>query len=278
MEKLFVIIIAFFIFLVVGCSEGGANNIPSALPCDDFNKESIKYIGYYWGASNHMGNFISEFSNYTNVVYVHCDCEECIPDAIAQGQKVIISNINDFIHGDLSAWYAYSDRLESYREHIAGFYPFDEPYHNNISIEDQEYNLKIIKERFTEIPIWVCFTPSSIRKGKSIARDYDILSITPNYGKWSAWDMKGFYDILNFIKYPHQKLFITVDGFNYDNISLTEEKNKAGQIYDYYDLAQCLDAIGMLVFIWPSFSDGIGVRDMPIVEDAIIDITETQLN
>lgn len=270
-------IIALMIILMfsfIGCIGRIPDSFPPAKPCDHYNKESVKYIGYYWGASRHFGNFISDFSNYTNVVYVHRDCEECIPDAIKQGQKVIISNVNDFIHGDLSAWDAYADRIEQYREHIIGFYPFDEPNSREVSITKQEYDLGIIKGRFPEIPIWVCFTASSTEKKKPIVSGYDILSVTPKYGHRSAWAMKGWYDILNSIKHPHQRLYITVDGFSYDRVFPGAEKYKASQIHEYYELAKCLDAIGMLIFIWPSFIDGTGVQDMPIVEEAIIDVSK----
>jgi hypothetical protein len=156
-----------------------------------------------------------------------------------------------------------------YMDNVLGFYPYDEPYLNDNPIEDQEKVTQAIKSRFLDKAIFVTFAYPSVTSNFEIPDGYDRISITPGYGDFTGQDMLFFLDTLKVSLKPGQKIILTGDGFSfYGNPSAEDQYNRVITAREYYNIAKIDPLImGIWTFIWPSFEDGTGVRDMPILEN-----------
>jgi hypothetical protein len=174
--------------------------------------------------------------------------------------------------GTFEAWV--EKYCRPYWNSIIGFYPYDEPFLNGVSLHEQDRVLATIKNLYPDKDIWVTFAYMSVEDGITVHPLYDVIGITPHYDKFTAWEMKGFYDLINLN--PHQQFFICADGFVWGHGEIPEWKQewKADQMYDYYQLAKCLKARALWIFIWMTFETGTGVEDMPILEAEIFEIAK----
>jgi len=238
----------------------------------------LKYFGYYWGASTVFGNFMDEFKDHCNFVNVRGNELEFLQIAKDMNLKAIL-NIDyifrkcegsNCLHDDyLARWNDYADMILPYRDNILGFYPYDEPYLNGNPIADQEKVTQAIKSRFSDKPIFVTFAYSSVTDTLEIPEGYDRISITPYYGEFTGQNMLYYLDILKTGLKHGQEIILTGDGFTFSwNPSAEEQYNRVITAREYYNIAK-LDPLitGIWTFIWPSFQLGLGVIDMPILEN-----------
>jgi hypothetical protein len=238
----------------------------------------VKYFGYYWGVSTAFGNFMDEFKDHCNFVNIFGNDLEFLEIAKVMNLRAVLNVGHIFrkcegsncLYGDyLVRWNDYADMIKPYIDNVLGFYPYDEPYHNNNPIEDQEKVTQAIKSRFFDKPIFVTFAHSSVTYSLEIPEGYDRISITPAYGEFTGQDMLDSVNIPKSKLKHGQKIILTGDGFSYDSIpSVEDQYNWVITAREYYSIAK-LDPliIGIWTFIWPSFELGAGVRDMPIVEN-----------
>ncbi|MDZ4676414.1 MAG: hypothetical protein SGI74_02805 [Oligoflexia bacterium] len=65
--------------------------------------QNLKYIGYYWAHSDHLGHYMNEVTPYTNVMFMGTGGSNLLSDSIkakSKGMKVIINTTDCLINDD----------------------------------------------------------------------------------------------------------------------------------------------------------------------------------
>lgn len=263
-----------FILLISCGGGGGGDDTPPSTPCESFDWE-VPDIGFYWTISKNGGSFLYETNRMTTFVDIHVNAGDQVTVAAKRGKKILITNVSHMVKaGTFEAWV--ERYCKPYWNSIIGFYPYDEPFLNDVPFSEQAQVLTTLNNLYPDKEIWVTFAYNEVEDGIKVHPLYDVIGVTPHYDKFTAWEMKGFYDLIK-LK-PHQQFFVCADGFVWglNEVPTWKQEWKADQMRDYYELAKCLQARALWIFIWMTFDDGrtagTGVEDMPILEDEIFEI------
>jgi hypothetical protein len=286
----------FAALMIFGCGEegggGGSASLSTSLVCPNPSTENIQYMGFYWGMSKVYGNHVDSFKDYTNMVNIHVTGDwdhdvQLIEEAIAKGLaplpymdgRLIWLN-NDWSKrttADHDLWDIFVEKMSPYVEHFAGFYVFDEPYLYGLSVDTQEWIISYYKTAFPDTLTWVTY----VRRGYPIPSNLDVVSVTPSYGEINGGQYKTYILDIKLQMYSHQRIALTLDTYHSDSyISTSYHEWKADVAQEYFQVAKCdPKVIALYMFIYPTFSGGLGVEDMAILEDELINIwDEIQTN
>jgi hypothetical protein len=178
---------------------------------------------------------------------------------------------------DHELWDIFVEKMSPYVEHFAGFYVFDEPYLYGLSVDTQEWIISYYKAAFPDTLTWVTYA----HRGFPIPSNLDVVSVTPIYGETNGSQYKGYILEMEPQMYPHQRIALTLDTYHSEfYVSTSYQEWKSIIAHGYFQVAKCDPrVIALYMFIYPTFSGGLGVEDMPILEDELINIwDEIQTN
>jgi hypothetical protein len=218
-----------------------------------------------------------------------------LESAKANDTKAILSIPGVFLDKNLrlrpdyaANWRQYSAAIAPYVQHVAAFYPLDEPYmvgeKYGITLAEMQKALETInasiESTFPGVPIAVIFNGAEITSTLVIPKGYDWIGFDC-YGSFD--DCKGhpipwYVSTLKSRMTAGQRLFLVPDGSiptPKDTLpSLQQQLDLVTRIDRYYDLARRDSrVIGMFPFLWQRLVgpagqwDWAGTSEMPIVKE-----------
>jgi len=273
------------VVVLFGCGSGGSGESSTPIGCLNPSTEHIEYMGYYWGMSTAYGNFAEDVADYTNMINIHITGDwntniALIEEAIDRGMAPLLyldgrsvwmnQDWSRRAHPNQDFWDTFVIKLSPYAEYFAGFYVFDEPNLYGIDTSIQEWIISYYNQAFPDILTWATYC----RFNNPLPRNLDIVSATPSYGQINAEQYNYYLGQLKMLMYPHQRIAVTMDAYHPDpNISISIEEWKADMAQDYFKIAKCDSRVmALYIFVIMSFDDHLGVEDMPILEEELINI------
>jgi hypothetical protein len=139
---------------------------------------------------------------------------------------------------------------------------YDNSCHHSAAVRQvYETANSAIKARFPGKPILVTFAYPCVTSELVIPAGYDWISFD-QYGTFAT--IPGYFDLIKSKMTPGQKILLTADGFAAGGVPSERDQNGwVVRARQYLNLARIdPDVVGLWTFIWPSFSEGAGVRDM----------------
>jgi hypothetical protein len=204
-------------------SNGDSVNLAHRLTNSATTTNHIQYFGYYASAFENVGrgDYTADIKDHANLTWIVVgDVVKKLREAKELNMHAIIDVQWYFMDADyhlrpdmIASWKKIAKAIEPYRDHIAAFYPADEPYMNaekkGRSDSEMQNNLEtiasVVKSTFPEIPVAVIFASKEVKKSKPIPAGFDWIGFDC-YGKFN--DCSGGHSVT----YYHDKLKARLSG------------------------------------------------------------------
>lgn len=172
----------------------------------------------------------------------------------------------------LSRWFSFqsthADVLNS--THVLAFYMADEPTWNGISAQDLQIATDLVAKSYPDIPRLIVEAYSQVSK-----------LVVPNSASWVGFNQYTIFDpaldneyqqryqvLKNKRTSAHQKMVIIGDvwwGANRHGLKGISQEDMAKVALNYYYFAsRDPEVVALLGFLWPSFPEGVGARELPL--------------
>jgi hypothetical protein len=195
--------------------------------------------GFYWTAYPGAGCFATNVNGFANIGYLQwnqADADQiiaCNSKLLPDTTWVFWDGANSLRADYQSVWNSYKAQFTPYYiSQIAAFYVMDEPYLHGLTPSQLQTAVACIKADFPNIPVAVTFAYPSLTNFTSstwIPSNLDWISFD-QYGNFGA--IAGLLSTIETYKQPHQKIFLTTQGWRSGDTDATV----AGWSYDYHDL------------------------------------------
>jgi hypothetical protein len=243
------------------------------------SKRHIEHFGFYHGfTSDKIGDHIEELADFSSFAHVYIE-QHKIERAIEYGLMPVIDLTKILrveVWEDFKAKFkAFEPIVRDYKREILAFYMYDEPYWNGMTYKDFNRKCRWVKKRWPYIEQWTTFCWKSISSLR-VPKFLDRISITPDYNQCPTTIMAQWINSAKTKMHDCQDIVLTMDGFDIGGTGIPIEswqEYKRATINNYWQLAKSDSRITALwTFMWPSHPTGVGVADMLIVRDRLIEL------
>ena len=256
------------------------------------------YFGYFGDGMKNVGtgNYLSETANRANVHFIKEEPEDYAAwkvkleqvkksnkQAILMVQHVVYpwQSVIPYEDADVRFKKFYKE-LEAYSGLIAGYYLYDEPYHNNTMKGAEAKPLQ-------EVYDGLSYAASSIKAVDSIGKvivtlAYPEIELNPQIPESIDWFGVNCYYVfgdpcseeklaiqfayVKKIKKSHQKLILTLDAYFNEVVSASKQKDMIKRIQFWFNLTKDADVIAYFPFLYQTSRVGeqlIGASDHPVL-------------
>ena len=256
----------------------------------------IKFFGYFGSAMDGAGSgdYINDISDHSNIAWIGGNISNKVSKAARNGMKSIISMRWELFDEYLNLRSDYQARWQNIAstvqtagiEHVAAFYPLDEPYwsasqnciispSNCVTPEQMTTNLAtvnaLIHATFPGVPVAVIFAASTLRNNKFvIPNGYDWVGFDCYHGTFedcSGRSMAWYVERLRSKLIANQRLIAVPQAIMPAQATEEETRHMLAENDKYMQLIYSSpEFIGIFPFLWDGSEGNLGAKSLPAVK------------
>lgn len=256
----------------------------------------IKFFGYFASAMDGVGSgdYINDISDHSNTAWVAGNISNKVSKAAKNGMKSIISmrwelfdEYLDLKSDYQAAWEKIASAVQiAGIEHVAAFYPLDEPYwsasqncvispSNCVTPEQMTKNLAtvnaLIHKTFPGVPVAVIFAASTVRNDKFvIPNGYDWVGFDCYHGTFKdcgGRSMSWYVERLRSKLVANQRLIAVPQAMMPAQATEKQTREMLAENDKYMQLiCSSPEFIGIFPFLWDGSEGNLGAKSLPAVK------------
>ena len=256
----------------------------------------IKFFGYFASAMDGVGSgdYINDISDHSNTAWIAGNISNKVFKAAKHGMKSIISmrwelfdEYLDLKSDYQAAWEKIASAVQTAGiEHVAAFYPLDEPYwsasqncvispSNCVTPEQMTKNLAtvnaLIHKTFPGVPVAVIFAAATLRNDKFvIPNGYDWVGFDCYHGTFKdcgGRSMSWYVERLRSKLVANQRLIAVPQAIMPAKATERETRDMLAETDKYMQLiCSSSEFIGIFPFLWDGSEGNLGAKKLPAVK------------
>ena len=256
----------------------------------------IKFFGYFASAMDGVGSgdYINDISDHSNIAWIAGNISNKVSKAARNGMKSIISMRWELFDEYLNlrsdyqaAWQNIASTVRTAGiEHVAAFYPLDEPYWTAsqncvispstcVTPEQMTTNLAtvnaLIHATFPGVPVAVIFAASTLRNNKFvIPNGYDWVGFDCYHGTFEdcgGRSMSWYVERLRSKLIANQRLIAVPQAIMPAQATEGETRGMLAENDKYMQLiCSSPEFIGIFPFLWDGSEGNLGAKSLPAVK------------